>query len=243
MKIRLDKLLIERQLATSLKQARGIICAGEVIVDDNSSDKPGNLHSPEAQIRLRQKCQYVSRGGLKLKKALVSFKMNVTDLICADIGASSGGFSDCLLQNGAARIYAVDVAYGQFSWKLRNNPRIVVIERFNARKITKKEIPEPLDLAVIDASFISVTKLLQPLLPLFHTRVNIIALIKPQFELPRDKIGPGGVVESSQLHQLAIDSVHDYASGLGLHNKEVAQSPILGPKGNKEFFVHLTADN
>jgi 23S rRNA (cytidine1920-2'-O)/16S rRNA (cytidine1409-2'-O)-methyltransferase len=240
LKIRLDELLVQRQLAASLKQAQAMIGAGQVYVDETCSDKAGNIHNHDAGIRIKQKCSYVSRGGLKLEKSLSRFQLDITGFICADIGASSGGFSDCLLQHGAARVYAVDVAYGQFSWKLRQDPRVVVLERFNARNLTKEEIPESLDLAVIDASFISLTTLIPPLLPLFKENVTIIALIKPQFELPKELVERGGVVKKDQSHQQAIDTISQFSANRGLEVEGLVESPILGPKGNKEFLIHLS---
>ena len=161
-------------------------------------------------------------------------------MICADIGASSGGFTDCLLQHGAKKVYAVDVAYGQLDWKLRQDERVIVIERFNARKISGEQIPEALDLAVIDAAFISLTKLIPPLIPLFGERIAIICLIKPQFELPRDLIPKGGVVQNPEHHQQAIDSVVHFVKKIGLQAKKVVPSPILGPKGNREFLLLIS---
>ncbi len=181
MKIRLNELLVLRKFASSIKEANGLIGAGDVFVNDTCSDKSGKIYDSSVNIRLKHKCKYVSRGGLKLEKALHHFNIDTTDFICADIGASSGGFTDCLLQHGVSKVYAVDVAYGQFSWKLRKDQRVVVRERFNARNISHKEIPETIDIAVIDASFISLKKLIPPLLPLFGNALNVIALIKPQF--------------------------------------------------------------
>ncbi len=242
MKTRLDELLLQRNLVSSLNEAKSLIGAGLVYVDETLSDKAGNICSTRAIIRIKERCSYVSRGGYKLSEALVTFRLDVARMICADIGASSGGFTDCLLQNGAAKVYAVDVAYGQFSWKLRQDPRVVVIERFNARKISTTEIPDPIDLAVIDASFISVTKLIHPLLPLFREEINIIALIKPQFELPKGMVEKGGIVRQEDAHRQAIESVSNYSSTQGLRVKGVVQSPLLGPKGNKEFLIYLNRE-
>ncbi len=239
MKTRLDELLLQRNLASSLNEAQALIGAGLVYADEMLADKAGNMYSAGANIRLKERCSYVSRGGYKLLEAIVAFQLNVEQRICADIGASSGGFTDCLLQNGAARVYAVDVAYGQFSWKLRQDPRVVVIERFNARKLSAKEIPEQIDLAAIDASFISVTKLISPLLALFREDINIVALIKPQFELPKQLVEQGGIVRQEEAHQQAIESVAAFSSAQGLRVQGVVQSPLLGPKGNKEFLIYL----
>lgn len=241
MKIRLDELLIKRNLAANLKEARALIGAGAVFVDDCLSDKAGNLHDSSVILRVKTKGKYVSRGGVKLEKALDHFELNVTDAVCLDIGASSGGFTDCLLQRGAGCVYAVDVAYGQLDWKLRQDPRVIVLERFNARKLDRDSIKKAVDLAVMDASFISLRTLIPPLLPLFRNKVHILALIKPQFELPKSDVGQGGVVRTSEGHQQAIDSIILFAEDNDLKVEGVVESPILGPKGNKEFIISLTS--
>ncbi len=241
-KERLDELLVLKKLAPDIKQARALIVAGKVLVNEQCSDKAGNLHDSSAEIRLKGLNKYVSRGGLKLEKALSHFDLDIAGIICADIGASTGGFTDCLLQNGAAKVYAIDVAYGQLAWKLRQDSRVVVLERFNARKISKSDIPTPLDLVVIDASFISLKSLIPPLLPLLSSEKNIIALIKPQFELPRQDIEKGGVVTNANLHAKAQDIIMDFAKQSALSIGGITESPVLGPKGNKEFLVHLLAD-
>lgn len=240
MKIRLDKLIVDNGLASTLKEAHGYIGAGQVYVNDTLSDKPGNKHDVSSTVHIKGQKRYVSRGGLKLARGLDSFEINIKEMVCIDVGASSGGFTDCLLQHGAKHVYAVDVAYGQFSWKLRQDKRVTVIERFNARNLSKKEIPEPVDLIVIDASFISLTKLLPPLLTLFGGTKRFIALIKPQFELPRDKVTSGGVVKDHLLHQQAVIKIKEYANALGLKTIGVVDSPIYGPKGNKEFVIYLS---
>jgi len=237
LKIRLDELILQRKLADSRKDAQALIRAGHVYINNQLVDKPGILFQLNADIRIKEKCRYVSRGGLKLEKALHHFKINVANLCCIDIGASTGGFTDCLLQHGAKRVYAVDVAYGQFSWKLRQDERVRVIERFNARKLSTKEIPEPVDIAVIDASFISLTKLIPPLITLPVEQKTILALIKPQFELPRDKVEKGGVVRDAKLHQEAIDKIERFATEMNQGVAGVVLSPVLGPKGNKEFII------
>lgn len=242
MKLRLDELLLIRKIADDLASARALIGAGKVLVDDKLSDKAGSLINSEAQIRVKAGCPYVSRGGLKLQEALLHFRLDVTGMVCIDVGASTGGFTDCLLRNGARKVYAVDVAYGQFDWQLRQDPRVVVIERFNARRLTSAHLDEFVDLAVLDASFISLTKLIPPLLPLFQNKIDLIALIKPQFELPREKIGPGGVVKETLLHQEAMETIRSFALRHHLIARDTVVSPILGPKGNKEFLIHLVGD-
>ncbi|MEN8199263.1 MAG: TlyA family RNA methyltransferase [Thermodesulfobacteriota bacterium] len=240
-KVRLDELLLRNGLSSTLQDARRVIGAGEVMVNGQRADKAGTLFPEDTLPELKSKCPYVSRGGYKLEGGLTAFSLDPTGFICADIGASSGGFTDCLLQHGAKKVYAVDVAYGQLDWKLRQDKRVIVLERFNARHISREQIPEPIDLAVLDAAFISLTKLLPPLLPLFgDNRVSILALIKPQFELPRELIPKGGVVKDPKHHQQAIDKVSDFATGIGLRPHKVTPSPILGPKGNREFLLFLS---
>lgn len=240
MNVRLDMLLVDRGLASSIKEAHGFILAGKVFVENALSDKPGNQHPRDAEIRIKDERKFVSRGGLKLDAGLDHFAIDVTGFTCIDIGASTGGFTDCLLQRGAGKVYAVDVAYGQFSWKLRQDKRVKVIERFNARNLSKTEIIEPVDLVVIDASFISLTKLLPPLPPLFRKKIRIIALVKPQFELPKNKVENGVVVDTA-LHEEAVNKIQDFAnSQLNLKSLGIVTSPILGPKGNTEFVLYLT---
>lgn len=240
MKQRLDELLVITGLAENLIKARALIGAGLVQVNGQLVDKAGSSFSPDIKIQVKLSCPYVSRGGIKLKGALDAFNFNPAGQICVDIGASSGGFTDCLLQHGARKVYAVDVGYGQLDWKLRQDPRVVVIERFNARTISKDQIPDALELAVIDSSFISLTKLIPPLLPLFGEEVHLIALIKPQFELPREKIPKGGVVVDPLLHEEAITKIQLFSERIGLTSQGVTRSPIVGPKGNSEFLIYLT---
>lgn len=239
MKIRLDALLLERNLVQQKDKARALIGAGEVLVNERVVDKVGFLCDPGAAVRIRTHCPYVSRGGLKLAAGLHHFRIDPSGLTCIDIGASSGGFTDCLIQHGAGKVYAVDVAYGQLDWKIRQDPRVVVLERCNARQLTPAQIPESIDLAVMDVSFISITKIIPALLPLFTGPFALLALIKPQFELPKEDIPHGGVVLLAELHQKAIDLVTAYALGLRLKTEGTVPSPVLGPKGNKEFLIYL----
>lgn len=238
-KERLDKLVVDRGLAGSLDDARILIRAGKIYVNETIADKPGIKYDHNAEIRSKKTGKYVSRGGLKLEKAIDHFGIDLLGLTCVDIGASTGGFTDCLLQHGAAKVYAVDVAYGQFSWKLRQDKRVVLFERFNARMLSRREIADTVQLAVIDASFISLAKLLPPLVSLLDARKRIIALIKPQFELPRERVGKGGVVIGDKLHQEAIEKVTMIAAELNLSVVGLIESPITGPKGNKEFLADL----
>lgn len=236
---RLDELVLDRGLAPSLEKARGIIGAGLVLVNDEPADKAGMSYSVTSAIRLRKKCPYVSRGGLKLEQALSYFNIDLQTTICADIGASTGGFTHCLLEHGAPKVFAVDVAYGMLDWKMRSDDRVVVMERFNARKLTPEDMGEAIDLAVMDTSFISITKIIPALIPLFDDgKVDIIALIKPQFELEKHEVD-GGVVRDPELHQKAIDKITNFVHELGLKFAGPTPSPILGPKGNREFLLRI----
>jgi len=240
-KKRLDILLVENGLAESVASAQALIGAGRILVDGRLEDKAGTLISPGSSLEVKEKQPYVSRGGLKLVAGLEFFGIDPAGMVCADIGCSTGGFTDCLLQHGAVRVYSVDVGYGVLDWKLRQDPRVVVLERKNARYLTREDIPEPIDLAVIDASFISLELLLEPVCRLFAGGgVSILALVKPQFELPRDKVADGGVVQESALHEEALDKVRAFGSSLGLACRGVVASPIRGAKGNREFLMHFT---
>jgi len=241
MKIRLDKLLMARGLAETRQKAQAIIGSGQVLVAGHMMDKAGHQVDEGLEITIKgNRCPFVSRGGLKLAKGLDYFHLDPASLICADIGASTGGFTDCLLQNGATLVYAVDVGYGQLDWRLRQDPRVVVMERTNARYLSREDIPQPLDLAVIDAAFISIKLLIAALLPLFGTKpVSILSLIKPQFEVGKGKVGKGGVVSDPALHTEVVESITDFIASLGLSHLGVTDSPILGPKGNKEFLIHI----
>lgn len=240
MKQRLDKLLLAKGLVESRQKAQALIGAGQVFVDGQRADKAGTAFPVDCDIEIRGRaCPYVSRGGLKLEAALDHFKVNPLGYICADIGASTGGFTDCLLQRGAAKVYAIDVGYGQLDWKLRQNPKVVVMERTNARHLTNKDIADPLDLAVVDASFISLQLLIPPLLPLFKKNIAIITLVKPQFEVGKGKVGKGGVVRDAALHDEVVHDIVSFAQSLQLQTIGVTPSPILGPKGNKEFLAYF----
>jgi 23S rRNA (cytidine1920-2'-O)/16S rRNA (cytidine1409-2'-O)-methyltransferase len=240
-KIRLDKLLVERLLAPDMDTARAMIGAGEVYVNDTLQDKSGREFSLDVSVRLKEKCRYVSRGGVKLERGLNHFQVKVQGSCCLDVGASSGGFTDCLLQHGAEKVFAVDVAYGQLDWKIRQDERVVVIERFNARKLLPDTLGQAIDLAVMDTSFISITAIIPALLPLFAEHaIRILALIKPQFELPKSRVGKGGVVRDPAFHQEAVDKIAAFAESSGLIFHGAAVSPILGPKGNTEFLTYLT---
>jgi 23S rRNA (cytidine1920-2'-O)/16S rRNA (cytidine1409-2'-O)-methyltransferase len=239
-KERLDKLVLERGLAPSRERAKALIMAGQVVVDDHLADKAGLMVALTSEIRLKgEPLPYVSRGGLKLEKGLDAFGIDVQGLSALDVGASTGGFTDCLLQRGAARVIAVDVGYGQLAWKLREDPRVLSLEKTNIRHLEPEMLPELPDLAVIDASFISLDKVLPPTLRLIKEGGTIVALIKPQFEVGRGQVGKGGVVRDEKKHAEVVESITLLAEGLGLAVLGVCESPILGPKGNKEFLIHL----
>jgi 23S rRNA (cytidine1920-2'-O)/16S rRNA (cytidine1409-2'-O)-methyltransferase len=236
---RLDKILVERRLVASREEGRGRILAGEVLVNDRPVTKAGTLLDESVAIRVKSALPYVSRGGIKLEKALREFSVEVTDKVVLDVGASTGGFTHCLLTHGAMKVYAVDVGYGQLDWKLRNDPRVLVFEKTNIRYLKGSDLPRPADFATIDVSFISLRLVLPQVKILLNSGAPIVALIKPQFEVGKGKVGKGGVVRSQPEHSRVIDEISAAAVGLGYHVGGVIESPLLGPKGNKEFFIYL----
>ncbi len=236
-KIRLDQLLVSRGLAESREQAQRLILAGAVLVGDAPATKPGQPTDAEAELRLRQTLRYVSRGGEKLEAALDGFGIDVEGRVCADVGASTGGFTDALLQRGAARVYAIDVGYGQLHWKLQSDPRVIVLDRTNARHLAS--LPEPAALATVDASFISLRLLLPVVRGWLEPGGEIIALVKPQFEVGREQVGKGGVVRDPKLHRQVIADLLTWAEAEALAPQGVLPSPLLGPKGNREFLLWL----
>ena len=239
-KERLDKLLVERGLAPSRERARALIMAGQVVVNDHAADKAGTMVAPDAVIRLKgEDIPYVSRGGLKLERGLDAFAIEVSGLTVMDVGASTGGFTDCLLQRGARKVFAVDVGYGQLAWKLRTDPRVVNLEKTNIRHLEPERLGEMPDMAVIDASFISLDKVLPNTIRLIAPGGIVVALIKPQFEVGRGEVGKGGVVRDEKKHAAVVDAVRELAAGLGLEVIGTVESPILGPKGNREFLIYL----
>ncbi len=241
---RLDKLLVERGLVTSREEGRSRILAGEVLVNDQPVAKAGSLVGADALIRLRGKSlPYVSRGGVKLEKALQEFRIEVRNKVVLDVGASTGGFTDCLLAYGARQVYAVDVGYGQLDWRLRNDPRVVVLEKSNIRYLEAIELPEPPQLATIDVSFISLRLVLPKVKELLASQGEILALIKPQFEVGKGKVGKGGVVRSREEHRRVIEEIQQASVSLKLEIGGVTESPLLGPKGNREFFIYLRKRN
>ena len=243
-KERLDKLLVDQGLAQSRERARSLILAGKVIVDDHRVDKAGTRFDPEVELRIKgADIPYVSRGGLKLEKALLEFPVDPTGRVAIDVGASTGGFTDCLLQRGAARVFAVDVGYGQLAWSLREDRRVVNLERCNIRNVSIEQLGESPSLAVIDASFISLSKVLPNTLQLLTDDAEVLALIKPQFEVGRGLVGKGGVVRDLDLQQQVVEEVKGLAISLGCRVGGVTESPILGPKGNREFLIYLRKGN
>ena len=236
---RLDLLLLERQLVESREAGRRRILAGEVLVNDQAVTKAGSFVALDARIRLKASPRYVSRGGFKLEKALQEFAISVAGKTALDIGASTGGFTDCLLAHGAARVFAVDVGYGQLDWKLRNDSRVVVLEKTNIRHLDRRVLPDDVELATIDASFISLKLILPCVKALLSETHEVIALVKPQFEVGRGKVGKGGVVRSAAEHARVIDEITTAASAIGYTSRGVIESPLLGPKGNKEFLLYL----
>ena len=240
MKDRLDVLLVKRGLAESREKAKAVIMSGIVYVDGQKEDKAGQTFADTANIEVRgSTLKYVSRGGLKLEKAMECFDVSVKDKVCMDIGASSGGFTDCMLQNGAKKVYAVDVGHGQLAWKLRNDTRVVVMEKTNIRYVKPEDIGESIDFASIDVSFISLSKVLPAAYNLLSERGEIVALIKPQFEAGREKVGKKGVVREKSTHIEVIQNCFAYAKENGFFVRELEFSPVKGPEGNIEYLYHL----
>lgn len=240
MKDRLDVLLVKRGLAESREKAKAVIMSGIVYVDGQKEDKAGQTFADTANIEVRgSTLKYVSRGGLKLEKAMECFDVSVKDKVCMDIGASSGGFTDCMLQNGAKKVYAVDVGHGQLAWKLRNDTRVVVMEKTNIRYVKSDDIGESIDFASIDVSFISLSKVLPAAYNLLGERGEIVALIKPQFEAGREKVGKKGVVREKSTHIEVIQNCFAYAKENGFFVRELEFSPVKGPEGNIEYLYHL----
>ena len=240
-KKRLDVLVCERGLAESRQKAQGLIMAGEIYVSGRRADKAGLQVEEEAVVELRgNPLPYVSRGGLKLEKALQRFHLELKDKLCIDCGASTGGFTDCMLQNGAARVYAVDVGYGQLAWSLRQDPRVVCMERTNVRYLTPEQIPEPLDFGSVDVSFISLRLILPALKSLMKPDGLAVCLVKPQFEAGREKVGKKGVVRDPAVHLEVLEQFLEDAAGCGFTVKDITFSPIRGPEGNIEYLGFLS---
>ena len=235
----MDRLLVEKGVLSTRERARAFIMAGSVLVEENIVDKAGALVFPDATLRLRgEDNPYVGRGGLKLKGALENFGINVRDLVALDVGASTGGFTDCLLQEGAAKVYALDVGYGQMAWKLRNDKRVILIERTNIRYFDGAGIVDRIDIAVIDASFISLKLVIPAVLKLIAGDAFILALVKPQFEAGRDEVGKRGVVKDPLQHRKIIEDITVFCRKIDLDVSGICESPLTGPAGNKEFFIY-----
>jgi 23S rRNA (cytidine1920-2'-O)/16S rRNA (cytidine1409-2'-O)-methyltransferase len=242
-KERLDVLLLERGLAASREKAKAIIMSGIVYVDGNKEDKAGSTFPVTADIVVKgNTLKYVSRGGLKLEKAMNNFGISLDGKICMDVGSSTGGFTDCMLQNGAARVYAVDVGHGQLDWKLRNDSRVVCMEKTNIRYVKPEDVADRIDFSSIDVSFISLTKVLGPVKELLTDTGSIVSLIKPQFEAGREKVGKKGVVRDKNVHYEVIAMVTDYARSIGLMPLKLDFSPVKGPEGNIEYLLYMTKD-
>jgi 23S rRNA (cytidine1920-2'-O)/16S rRNA (cytidine1409-2'-O)-methyltransferase len=239
-KERIDKLLLERGIVTSREKAKALIMAGQVIVNDKRVDKAGDMVPGEADIRIKgDQLPFVSRGGLKLEHALNHFNIDPGGKIAVDVGASTGGFTDCLLQREISKVYAVDVGYGQMDLKVKNDARVVPIERTNIRDMSRDNIPEEVDIAVIDVSFISLIKVLPHVIPLLKDKGEIVALIKPQFEVGKGEVGKGGIVRDDKKVEKVLTDVRTFAEESGLEIAGLTPSPILGAKGNREFLIHL----
>lgn len=240
MKERLDVLLVNRHLAASREKAKAVIMSGNVYVEGQKEDKAGSMFPDTVKIEVRgNTLPYVSRGGLKLEKAMTHFGLTLEGKVCMDVGSSTGGFTDCMLQNGAVKVYAIDVGHGQLDWKLRNDPRVVCMEKTNIRYVVPADIQEPAAFSSIDVSFISLTKVLGPVKELLTQQGEIVCLIKPQFEAGREKVGKKGVVRDPAVHKEVIEKVISYSRelGFGIHHLEF--SPIKGPEGNIEYLLHI----
>ena len=243
-KKRLDVLLVEQGYADTRSKAQAIIMSGQVYIGEQKVDKPGMSFEESVQLDVRgAACPYVSRGGLKLEKALRDFGVNPIGYVCSDSGASTGGFTDCLLQQGAKKVFAIDVGYGQLDWKIRSDPRVVVMERTNVRYVTPEQLGEPLDLSVIDVSFISLKIVLPVIKTFLKPTGQVLCLIKPQFEAGKEKVGKKGVVRDPDVHKEVLDNFVLLTKEQGFHILGLTFSPVKGPEGNIEFLAHLTLDD
>ena len=238
---RIDKLLVDRGLAESRTKAQAMVMSGVVLVDEQRVDKPSQQYPPDSHIRIKHAedptSRFVGRGGLKLEAAILQFKIEVDGLTCLDVGASTGGFTDCLLQHGAKKVFAIDVGHNQLDWRLRQDPRVDVREGVNARYLTPDDFPFRFDLAVMDVSFISATKVLPAIVPLLTEHAKLVLLVKPQFEVGRGEVGSGGIVRDDDKRQRVVNEVNQAAAALGLRNLGVMESPIQGADGNIEFLA------
>ncbi|MEI3378720.1 MAG: TlyA family RNA methyltransferase [Coprococcus sp.] len=243
MKERLDVMMVNRGLAESREKAKAIIMSGIVYVDNIKEDKAGSTFDEKAQIEVRgNTLKYVSRGGLKLEKAMDCFGVSLAGKVAMDVGSSTGGFTDCMLQNGAVKVYSVDVGHGQLAWKLRNDERVVCMEKTNIRYVTSDDIEDRIEFASIDVSFISLTKVLPPVKELLTDDGEIVCLIKPQFEAGREKVGKKGVVRDQKVHVEVVEMIVDFARQIGFKTLDLSYSPIKGPEGNIEYLLYITKD-
>ncbi|WP_071433605.1 TlyA family RNA methyltransferase [Angelakisella massiliensis] len=242
-KKRLDAAVVERGLVSGRDRAKGIIMAGQVYVNQQKADKPGQLVSETDQIEVRgETLRYVSRGGLKLEKSMETFPITLQDCVCGDIGASTGGFTDCMLQNGASKVYAIDVGYGQLAWKLRTDPRVVNLERTNVRYLTEEQVPEQLDFISIDVSFISLALVLPVAWKFLKNDCKVVCLVKPQFEAGRELVGKKGVVRDPATHLMVLEKILGVAWEIGLRPMGLTYSPVRGPEGNIEYLLFLSKE-
>ena len=240
LKKRLDQILVDKGIYPSRTSAQGDILAGNIFVNGERMDKPGTMVKSDTEIRVAEKSKkYVSRGGTKLEKALAAFEIGLEDKVVIDVGASTGGFTDCVLKNKARKVYSVDVGYGQLAWELRNDPRVIVMERTNARNLKPEDLDEMVDFASVDVSFISLDKILKPVYDVLSEFGSCVCLIKPQFEAGREKVGKKGVVKSFDVHVEVIEKIIAFARSLGFLDSGLTYSPIKGPEGNVEFLLHL----
>lgn len=239
MKERLDSLLVKRGFVTSREKARALIMEGKVIVNGNVLTKPGTMIEGHAAVSLRADIPYVSRGGLKLKSALEHFNIDLKGKIAMDVGAGTGGFTDCMLKMGVKKVYCIDVGYGQFDWNLRNNPQVILLEKTNIRYLERSKIPDEIDISTVDVSFISLRKVIPRLIEFLKPDGEIIALIKPQFEAGRREVGKGGIVRKEEIRQMVVNSIKEAMEELGLYTVGIIQSPISGQKGNIEYLIYL----
>ena len=243
MKERLDVMMVNRGLAESREKAKAVIMSGIVYVDNIKEDKAGSTFDEKAQIEVRgNTLKYVSRGGLKLEKAMDCFGVSLAGKVAMDVGSSTGGFTDCMLQNGAVKVYSVDVGHGQLAWKLRNDERVVCMEKTNIRYVTPDDIEDRIEFASIDVSFISLTKVLPPVKELLTDDGEIVCLIKPQFEAGREKVGKKGVVRDQKVHVEVVEMIVDFARQIGFKTLDLSYSPIKGPEGNIEYLLYITKD-
>lgn len=240
MKERLDKLLVDKGIAVSRERAKAMIMEGKVLVNGAPVAKAGSIIDKDASISLKTgDIPYVSRGGLKLKAALEYFNINLEGLVAMDVGCSTGGFTDCMLQRGARKVYCIDVGYGQLAWSLRNDPRVMLMERTNIRHLEKGRIPDAVDVVTVDVSFISLKKVIPKVLEFISENGNILALVKPQFEVGKGEVGKGGIVRDEGKRLLSVKGVREFAENEGLRTEGVFESPVAGQKGNREYFLHM----